>query len=181
MSIVTRTGDSGTTGLFGGGRVSKSAARLHAYGTVDELNAVIGAILTGGAVSSEERKHLERVQHLLFRLGADLATPLSVPVKIDRIGKEHIDEVERWIADQEPKLPHQTQFLLPGGSRESAELHLARTVCRRAERWVVAMEGEEVLNPAVRILLNRLGDYLFIAARGENLRSGKPEVPVQYD
>lgn len=179
-SIVTRTGDSGITGLFGGGRTSKAAARLHAYGTADELNALLGNILARYKLSERCRTHLTRIQNLLFCVGADLATPLSVPANIHRIEKSHIDEIEQWIAEIEPTLPLQTQFILPGGSEESAKLHLARTVCRRAERWVVAMEREEVLNPAVRIFLNRLSDYLFIAARAENMHKGIEDVPVHY-
>src|SRR3989344_4951908 len=181
MSIVTRTGDSGSTGLFGGSRVSKAAARLHAYGTVDELNAMIALILTHADLPSRWTPRLTRIQNLLFQVGADLATPLSLPSKVDRIGSPHISELEKWIEAEEPLLPLQTQFLLPGGSPLNAHIHLARTITRRAERWVVAMEREEVLNPSVRIFLNRLSDFFFIAARSVSNEQGIPEVPVDYE
>lgn len=181
MSIVTRTGDSGLTGLFGGGRVSKASARLHAYGTVDELNAMIALILTDTDLPLRWTPRLKRIQNLLFQVGADLATPLSLPSKVDRMGNAHVSELEQWIAEEEPLLPPQTQFLLPGGSVLNAHLHLARTITRRAERWVVAMEREEVLNPAVRIFLNRLSDFFFIAARSVSHEQGIPEIPVDYN
>lgn len=180
MSIVTKTGDSGTTGLFGGGRVSKNSPRLHAYGTVDELNACIGVVLSSNDLSAARRHELTHVQNLLFRVGADLATPLAVNAKVDRMAKEHVFQLEEWIHTWEAALPPQTSFILPGGSVASANLHLARTICRRAERWIVALEREETINPAVRIFINRLSDYLFIAARAANHEKGIPDVSVDY-
>ena len=181
MSIVTKTGDTGTTGLFGGGRVSKNAPRLHAYGTVDELNACIGVVLASKDLSPKRSEQLLRVQNLLFRVGADLATPLAVNAKVDRMAKEHVMELEEWIHTLEAELPPQTSFILPGGSVSSANLHLARTICRRAERWIVALERDETINPAVRIFMNRLSDYLFIAARAANHEKGIADTSVQYD
>ena len=181
MSIVTKTGDSGSTGLFGGGRVSKNSPRLHAYGTVDELNACIGMVLASGECSVERAKELSRVQNLLFRVGADLATPLAVNAKVDRMAKEHVVELEEWIKILEAALPPQRSFILPGGSESSARLHLARTVCRRAERWTVALEKEETINPAIRIFMNRLSDYLFVAARAVNHEQGIEDVSVNYE
>src|SRR3989344_9594956 len=116
MSIVTRTGDSGSTGLFGGSRVSKAAARLHAYGTVDELNAIIALILTYADLPSRWKPRLTRIQNLLFQVGADLATPLSLPSKVDRIGSTHITLLEKWVEAEEPQPPPQTHFLFTGVS-----------------------------------------------------------------
>ena len=180
MSIVTKTGDRGTTGLFGGGRISKNSPRLHAYGTVDELNACIGVALASKEIAQEASDQLLRIQNLLFRVGADLATPLAVNAKVDRMAKEHVFQLEEWIHAWEAALPPQTSFILPGGSVASANLHLARTICRRAERWIVALEREETINPAVRIFINRLSDYLFIAARAANHEKGIKDVSVDY-
>ena len=180
MSIVTKTGDSGTTGLFGGGRISKNSPRLHAYGTVDELNACIGVVLASKGRLQEASDQVLHIQNLLFRVGADLATPLVVDAKVDRMAKEHVFELEEWIKTLETALPPQTSFILPGGSVASANLHLARTICRRAERWIVALAREETINPAVRIFINRLSDYLFIAARAANHEKGIADTAVDY-
>ncbi len=180
MSIVTKTGDKGTTGLFGGGRVPKNSPRLHAYGTVDELNAAIGVALTSADLSGALRVQLTSIQHLLFRVGGDLATPLAVKEKQERVGDDHIRMIEEWIAVLESSLPPQRQFILPGGSVVAAHLHLARTICRRAERWVCALGEKEVLNPCVQICLNRLSDYLFLAAREGNRTAGVGDSDVRY-
>ena len=180
MSIVTKTGDRGTTGLFGGGRVPKSSPRLHAYGTVDELNAAIGVALTCVDLPEVLKAQLTSVQHLLFRVGGDLATPFAVKEKQERVGDDHIRQIEEWIAALEASLPLQRQFILPGGSPVAAHLHLARTVCRRAERWVCALGEREVLNPCVQIFLNRLGDYLLVAAREANREMGVGDIEVRY-
>ncbi len=179
MSIVTKTGDKGTSGLFGGQRVSKDSPRLHAYGTVDELNAVIGIIMANAPQTPVSAQLLE-IQHLLFRVGADLATPLSTKAKVDRIDATHTKKIEEWIDAYEKDLPPQTRFILPGGSPGSAYLHFARTVCRRAERWTVALSKEEAINPGVIIFLNRLSDYLFLLARFVNGKSGRGDVEVEY-
>lgn len=180
MSIVTGTGDEGMTGLFGGKRVSKDSKRIEAYGTVDELNAVIGLVLTEKDLQSDTRTQLEAIQHLLFRVGGDLATPLEKRAKEERMNGAHVQKVEEWIHELEATLPEQKTFILPGGSRSSALLHLARTVCRRAERCVVGLMKEEKINPSVRIFLNRLGDYFFLAARNENVKDGIEETGVKY-
>lgn len=178
MSIVTRTGDKGTTGLFGGKRLSKSDPRLHAYGTVDELNAVLGITLAEKEISEEIGKQLTIVQKLLFRVGADLATPLESKANVLRMTSEQTKEVETWIKKLENDLPPLTRFILPSGSRTGSLLHLARTVCRRAERWIVALGEQEEINPEVQIYLNRLGDYLFLVARTANREAGMAEVEV---
>lgn len=179
-SIVTKTGDKGTTGLFGGERVPKDSPRIEAYGTVDELNACLGVAIAEETMPSALKAQLTEVQHLLFRVGGDLATPPSKRVKEDRIAKEHTEQIEAWIVKLEASLPPQMKFLLPGGSKPSAALHLARTVCRRAERRVVTLARKEDVNPEVRLFLNRLGDYLFLAARKANVELGEEETEVLY-
>jgi len=178
MGIVTKTGDGGDTGLVGGGRTSKSDIRMHAVGTVDELNALLGAVLAGDTHPAI-RPQLERLQHLLFRLGADLAAPLSVTLK-ERIDPSHVGEVEGWIATLERNQSPLTHFILPGGSPVAARLHVARTTCRRTERWAVALAARERMNKQALVFLNRAGDYLFLAAREINRTTGGNEVKAAY-
>lgn len=176
--IYTKTGDDGTTALFGGQRVGKDDLRIQSYGTVDELNAVVGLALTA-EMSDELRAQLLAVSSELFTLGADLATPLDPPpvYAIPRIQVEHIEHLERLIDAHDAVLEQLKQFILPGGSVAAAHLHLARTVCRRAERLVVALARHEDLGPNVVTYLNRLSDYLFTAARRANHDLGLPDVP----
>ncbi|MEK7218643.1 MAG: cob(I)yrinic acid a,c-diamide adenosyltransferase [Patescibacteria group bacterium] len=187
MSIVTKTGDNGETGLVGGSRIPKSDVRLHAYGTVDELNATLGMVLAEPGLPPPLKDQLTEVQHLLFRLGADLASPMDVK-NTKRIEAVHTKELEEWIAHLEETLPPLTFFILPGGSKAGSALHLARTVCRRAERRAVALSqtssagvrpADEV-SPQALIFLNRLGDYLFLAARYANRKASIKEVGVEY-
>ncbi len=180
MSIVTKTGDKGTTGLFGGERVAKHSPRLEAYGTVDELNAAFGIVLTSSGLTSSLRARLTSIQHMLFRVGGDLATPLQKKEKRERIGVADVRDLEEWITALESSLPPQRQFILPGGCPAAAHLHFARTVCRRAERRVTALATIEEINPQVQIYLNRLSDYLFVAAREANQKTGTGDVEVQY-
>lgn len=186
MSIVTRTGDKGTTGLYGGKRIAKSSVRLHAYGTIDELNALIGVLITDVSDAAESHgsqllKGLTRIQHRLFRVGADLATPLSTDTKVPRVEATHVQELEDVIPPIEGSLSPLQSFILPGGTRASALLHHARTVCRRAERWIAALGQEEEINPQVLIYVNRLGDYLYLVAREANRMAGVDDVKVNYD
>lgn len=176
--IYTRTGDDGTTGLFGGKRVGKDTLRIEAYGTVDELNAIIGIVLTSD-VESDLRGDLEATSSLLFTLGADLATPLSPPptYTIPRIAEEHVVELERRIDRLDEVLPRLTSFILPGGTTAAAYLHLARTVCRRAERLCVALAATEDIGPWPVRYLNRLSDWLFTAARAANAAAGQTDIP----
>ncbi len=176
--IYTKTGDDGTTALFGGQRVGKDDLRIQSYGTVDELNAVIGIALTA-EMSDELRAQLLAVSSELFTLGADLATPLDPPPSyaIPRIQAEHVQHLERLIDAHDAVLEQLKQFILPGGSAAAAHLHLARTVCRRAERLVVALARHEDLGPNVVTYLNRLSDYLFTVARRANHDLGLPDVP----
>src|SRR3989338_9321598 len=178
MSIVTKTGDKGKTGLFGGQRVSKASSRLHAYGTVDELNACLGVILAEPQIGKTMQAQLLQTQRLLFLVGADLATPVESAAKIKRVEQTHVAEVEGWINGLEQALPLLQRFILPSGSRLGALLHQARTVCRRAERWVVELSEKEQINLQVQIYLNRLSDYLFLVAREANRKAGSTEIEV---
>lgn len=182
MKIYTRSGDGGETGLFGGGRVSKSNLRVEAYGAVDELNANLGMAVTVAA-DPEISLRLERVQQDLFTLGASLATPGaedgSSRARVPPIPGKRIQEMEEWIDQATEETPPLKAFILPGGSPGSAALHLARTVCRRAERGVVRLSAQEGVDPDVLRYLNRLSDLLFALARLENHRGGVPDVPWQ--
>ncbi len=180
MSIVTKTGDDGTTGLFGGSRVDKDDARLHAYGTVDELNALLGLIAAEPELPDGMAAGLLRLQHLLFRLGADLATPIDAPAVTHRVEAEHLADIEHWISELEAWVPPMQAFILPGGTRSAALLHQARTVCRRAERWLVTLKRHTAINDSALQLLNRLSDLLFLLARGANLEAGRDDVQVDY-
>ncbi|MBI5246690.1 MAG: cob(I)yrinic acid a,c-diamide adenosyltransferase [Elusimicrobia bacterium] len=175
MKIYTRTGDKGETGLFGGTRVSKSHARVEAYGDVDELNCAIGvarAALTHGHAGLDAA--LARVQDECFVVGAMLATPegklkgMTLPKgAIKRLE----DEIDEWDRDLEPL----KQFILPGGAAAGSHLHLARAVCRRAERRAVALSAQDTVPKDVIVYLNRLSDWLFTTARWSNLRSNRAE------
>lgn len=181
-SIVTKTGDNGTTGLLGGSRVSKASPRLHAYGTVDELNAIIGLVLVEEDLPAALRAHLSALQHILFRLGADIATPTAQAIHAisnERMDNDDVEELEQWIKELEEKLPPLQHFIVPGGCRAAALLHHARTVCRRAERWTVALAEKEQVNPQARVFLNRLSDHLFLAARSANAHRKKDDVCVE--
>ena len=143
MKIYTKTGDSGETGLFGGGRVSKDDPRMNSIGAVDELNAALGVVLAGH-LPDEIRAILTRIQANLFELGADLASP-SVGQTAARIQAPHLTSLEKAIDEQDTKLPPLTSFILPGGSPAAAQLHLARAACRRAERAVVTLaDGQPI-------------------------------------
>ncbi len=168
MKIYTKTGDEGTTGLFGGTRVPKSSPRIAAYGDIDELNAVLGVVIAH-AEQSVVQSTLRMIQNHLFILGAQLASPSTDP-KIERITSAHIDFLERQIDVMTESLPPLKHFILPGGGRTAAHLHLARTVCRRAERntvYLSSLPGEPVDN-WVMIYINRLSDFLFVFSRLAN-------------
>ena len=182
MKIYTRTGDEGSTGLFGGPRVSKDDIRIEAYGTVDELNATIGLARACGQVDETIDCELEQIQSELFSIGAELATPDPDEHDLRIIAQQHIDRLERWIDQHDQSLEPLKQFVLPGGSVLASNLHLARAVCRRAERRVVALAGSlESTNTSgqvsvsVIVYLNRLSDYLFVASRSANQRLGIAE------
>ncbi len=175
MKIYTKTGDDGSTHLFSGGRVTKTHRRVEAYGTVDELNSVIGMarVLTRQAQTAT---WLETVQNQLFYLGADLATPIDAQSsRVVRIDDQHIAWLEQVIDSMTGDLPELRRFILPGGAPAAAQLHIARTVCRRAERRVVELAHNETIGEQSAIYLNRLSDFLFTLARWENQQEGIAE------
>lgn len=174
MKIYTKTGDDGTTGLFNGMRVSKYDLRVESYGTVDELNSIIGLARTA-CKHNDLSESLMKISNLLFNLGSDLATPLKPEPKFPalRLPESSIEFLEKLIDEYTEKLPPLRNFILPGGTIAAAYLHHARTVCRRAERLVVRLSQTEELGNTVLIFINRLSDYLFTAARYENFLSGE--------
>lgn len=181
MKIYTKTGDDGTTGLFGGGRVSKDALRIESYGTVDELNSVIGIVRSAKPPKALD-EILHQIQNDLFNLGADLATPYDVQNNyISRVQAAHIEKLERSIDAIDAQLTELTNFILPGGIPAAAYLHLARNVCRRAERLTVSLSKEELIGPFVITYLNRLSDLLFVLARWANKLAGEDEVKWSKD
>ena len=176
--ITTKTGDDGTTALGGGQRVSKDALRVETFGTVDELNSAIGAALAGGLEPSLTTE-LERVQNELFHLGADLCSLEDDKSKtpLPRIELRHVQALESAVDRMTGPLGPLGNFILPGGSIGAARLHVARTVCRRAERLAVALARKEPIGPFVVPYLNRLSDALFVMARWENRHRGVEDVP----
>ena len=183
MKIYTRTGDEGDTELFGGGRVPKDHARVAAYGEVDELNSVIGWALTQSSVAATQER-LRRIQHDLFAIGAELATPPPAEGRrrpdTPDLPKGRVAEMERWMDEADRELPALERFVLPGGSAGAAALHVARSVCRRAERAVVSLAAADSVDAVVVAYLNRLSDLLFVLARLENARAGRPDVPWEH-
>ena len=179
MKIYTRTGDDGDTGLFGGGRVSKADARVDAYGNVDELNSALGWAITQQDMPAT-KEALLAIQSDLFIIGAHLATPAVTRGKrpnLPELPSARVAALETHIDAMEEVLPPLTTFILPGGSPAGAALHLARTVCRRAERRVIALNHSERVDPFILVYLNRLSDYLFVLARHVNRAGGFDEPP----
>ena len=175
MKIYTRTGDDGTTGLLGSGRVPKCSPRVEAYGSVDELNAVLGvarALDREGWLGEE----LATIQSRLFNLGAELAAPEPAALeRLERIAESDVEALEHSIDRLEADLPPLRNFVLPAGSPLAAQLHFARAVCRRAERRLVELQQKEAVEPRLVRHLNRLGDLLFVMARWCNRRAGVAE------
>jgi cob(I)alamin adenosyltransferase len=177
VKIYTKTGDEGETSLFDNTRVSKADARVDAYGEVDELNACLGAARASG-VQGDLAEPLEAIQRDLFALGARLADPsarIAQRVTKASVTDASVERLEQLIDRLEAELPPLRRFILPGGSPAGALLHLSRTVCRRAERRVIAL-GPGSVDPIVIVYLNRLSDLLFVMARAVNHRAGVPEV-----
>lgn len=178
MKIYTKTGDDGTTGLFGGGRVRKSDARIECYGTVDELNAALG-VAKVVAGEDEIGQAISRVQNELFVVGSHLSTPedspstRSLPVLDDAM----IGRLEMEIDSAEAELPPLRNFILPGGGELGARLHFARTVCRRAERVLVDFSMDRPVSGTILTYMNRLSDWLFVMARLANKRAGVADIP----
>lgn len=175
MKIYTKTGDTGETSLFAGGRVPKSHLRVEAYGTVDELNSVLGLIRTY-PVPEQAQAWLEAIQNTLFTVGSDLATPLDAKADwLVRLDAAPTQALEQGIDAMTDELEPLRNFILPGGTPAAAHAHIARTVCRRAERVCVALAEAEPINGEVIVYLNRLSDFLFTLARWINLKSGESE------
>ncbi|MDA0803190.1 MAG: cob(I)yrinic acid a,c-diamide adenosyltransferase [Planctomycetota bacterium] len=188
MKLYTKTGDDGTTGLFGGARVRKDHPRLEAYGTVDETNAMIGLAAAAAGVGASTGTAagspailgvLQSIQSRLFDLGADLATPSGSAHegKVARVAAEWVTEMERWIDQFDDANAPLKTFVLPGGCELAARLHCARTVARRAERAVLALSATETVSEHAVPLLNRLSDLLFAMARAANREAGVGDVP----
>ena len=171
--IYTRGGDRGETSLGDGSRVSKLDRRIAAFGTVDELNSQIGFVLAGD-IPGDFRPWLERVQNDLFDVGADLSVPFAAGDRL-RITQSAVDELERLCDELNAPLSQLKSFVLPGGTETAARLHVARAVCRRAEREALAANAEHGVNPLALTYLNRLSDLLFIAARAANAGAGRDE------
>lgn len=177
MKIYTKTGDKGTTALFGGERVSKADARIEAYGTVDELNSHMG-LLRDQEVNEKRKDELILIQNKLFVIGAMLATvPGNTSVKIPMLNESDVQMLETSIDAMDKLLPPMRSFVLPGGHVSVSVGHLARTVCRRTERLVVALAGSEEVDPLVIRYLNRLSDYLFVLCRQMAMELRVEEVP----
>lgn len=175
MKIYTKTGDKGQTSLFGGQRVWKDDLRISSYGTIDELNSMIGLAITE-VVYEEILDLLKRIQNRLFTVGADLATPFEKSLHIDRVDEKYITESEKDIDYFSSKIPELRQFILPGGTKAAAILNLCRTICRRAERNVITLSKSEEINYNVVIYLNRLSDLFFVLARFDNYVNNVPDV-----
>jgi len=178
MKIYTKTGDKGETGLFGGERVSKNSLRIEAYGTIDELNAFIGLAII--EVSDKSVKDLlQKIQNWLFSIGADLATPDNERTKklnVFRTTEEYYLYIEKEIDKYESKLDELRNFILPGGTKGAALLHICRTITRRAERMVVALNSTVKIGNNIIIFLNRLSDLFFVLARFDNAVTGTPDI-----
>jgi cob(I)alamin adenosyltransferase len=178
MTIYTRTGDEGETALFGGGRVPKDHLRVVAYGDVDELNSAVGLVLATSP-GEIEAGLLQSIQHDLFAIGGRLASP--DPEKVKKalakavVPEARITEMERAIDRADGELAPLTAFVMPGGSPKAAQFHIARTICRRAERSVVSLSRTEGVDPVILRYLNRLSDLLFTLARLANHRAGVPD------
>jgi cob(I)alamin adenosyltransferase len=178
MKIYTKTGDSGQTGLFGGARVSKASERVSAYGQIDELNSVVGLARAHG-IESRKNDWLARIQSELFDLGAELSTVQEKQSMVvqHHLGEADIEKLEAAIDELEAELTPLKAFVLPGGTTTASALHLARTVCRRAERALVALATSEPVRPEVIRYVNRLSDLLFVMARSANRDEGLADVP----
>jgi cob(I)alamin adenosyltransferase len=176
MKIYTKKGDQGETGLFGGERVAKDHLRIRAYGTLDELNAALGLVSLSDPATPEFADRVRRIQGELFQLGAELATPRGKVVSITLVAGGEVALLENEIDRMEKDLAPLTHFILPGGSPAAAHLHLARTICRRAERELVVLNRSDPLRPVALEYINRLSDYLFVASRFANHRAKVADV-----
>ena len=178
MKIYTRGGDRGETSLHGGQRVPKSDSRVATYGTIDELNATLGVARAALSQESPLRDEIVKIQKVLHGIAAEIATPVAAEREKlrARVASEHIDRLESSIDAMQAELPELTSFILPGGARAGAALHVSRTVCRRAERALVELVARDPLRSEVLRFVNRLSDWLFVAARWANHEEGQPEI-----
>lgn len=177
MKIYTKTGDKGTTALFGGKRVSKADLRIETYGTVDELNSYVG-LVRDQSVNQNRKNILVEIQDRLFTIGSILATePGNTKVKIPSILQEDVAVLEKEIDAMDASLPPMKSFVLPGGHESISFCHVARTVCRRAERLVIALDAQEKIDALVIQYLNRLSDYLFVLSRKMSAELNAEEIP----
>jgi cob(I)alamin adenosyltransferase len=172
--IYTRAGDKGETSLGDGSRVPKLDCRIGAFGTVDELNSALGVVLAEPGLPERLREPLARIQNDLFDVGADLSVPFGIGDRL-RVEQRRIEWLEQLCDELNADLPELKSFVLPGGTAAAARLHVARTTCRRAERDALTADGETGINPLVLAYLNRLSDFLFIAARWANADAGRDE------
>ena len=172
--IYTRAGDAGETSLGDGSRVPKLDCRIGAFGAVDELNAALGVVLAEPGLAESLRAPLRRIQNDLFDVGADLSVPFGVTDRL-RVDQAAVDRLEQLCDEFNAELPMLKSFVLPGGTEAAARLHVARTTCRRAERDALTADETNGINPLVLAYLNRLSDFLFIAARAANADAGRDE------
>lgn len=181
MKIYTKTGDKGTTGLLGGTRVPKSDLRIDAYGTIDELNSYIG-LLRDQKINSSRTEEIINIQNKLFVIGSYLASdPQKSKVKIPELKEQDITLLERLMDDMNEKLPEMRNFVLPGGHESISFCHIARCVCRRAERLTTGLAEVSEMENLVLIYLNRLSDYLFVLSRMMTMELNAPEIPWLAD
>lgn len=177
MKIYTKTGDKGKTSLFGGSKVSKAHLRIESYGTIDELNSYVG-LVRDQAVNAGRKDELVEIQDRLFTIGSILATePGNTKVKIPALEEADVQFLESKIDEMDEQLPPMKSFILPGGHQAVSFCHVARCVCRRAERLVIELDGSEPVSPKVYQYLNRLSDYLFVLARKMSAELNADEVP----
>lgn len=177
-NLYTRTGDSGTTSLVGGARIAKDSVRLEAYGTLDEFSSFLGCVLSDPKCTEEVKCQLISVQNMLFNLGGYLASAVAEGQRPTAWGltPEHIRQLEGWIDSLDEQTPKVNAFVLPGGCMLAAKTHVARAVCRRAERRIITLANQDYVDPALISYINRLSDYLFILARYFNFMEGIGEI-----
>jgi cob(I)alamin adenosyltransferase len=181
MKIYTKTGDDGTTSLFNGSRVPKNDTRVECYGTIDEVNSIIGSVYSFEQ-NEEIKEDLLIVMHKLFRMGSDLATPFfpKPPFEIERINENDILDMEKMIDKYVEELPELRNFIFPTGTHSSSMLQIARTVSRRAERMIVTLAEDDDIGQFLVKFVNRLSDYLFVVARYSNLKAGVEEKVMKF-
>lgn len=175
MKIYTKTGDQGTTSLFGGARVRKDHLRIDSYGTVDELNSHIGLLISHLDIE-EVKSVLLHIQHKLFNIGSCLAVDPSSDIKLTGVTAEDVSQLELLMDTYNTDLPDLKNFILPGGNIANAQCHVCRTVCRRAERKIISLSESNTIDKYIMIYLNRLSDYFFVLSRYISHVNGSPEV-----